>query len=39
MLLAFARAHGVDLAASVLVGATATHRALAAAVGARYEEG
>ncbi|HEU0335531.1 MAG TPA: aldo/keto reductase [Gaiellaceae bacterium] len=34
--LAFARAHGIDPARSVLVGTSAAHRALAAALGARY---
>jgi predicted kinase len=34
--LAFARAHGVDPARSLLVGANAAHRNLAAALGARY---
>ncbi len=34
--LAFARAHGVDPAGSVLVGAGPAHRSLAAALGARY---
>jgi aryl-alcohol dehydrogenase-like predicted oxidoreductase/adenylate kinase family enzyme len=34
--LAFARAHGVDTARSVLVGPGPAHRALAAALGARY---
>jgi aryl-alcohol dehydrogenase-like predicted oxidoreductase/predicted kinase len=37
--LAFARAHGVDPARSVLLGAGAAHRRLAAALGARYVEG
>jgi len=36
--LAFARAHEVDLARSLLVGAGAAHRTLAAALGARYVE-
>jgi aryl-alcohol dehydrogenase-like predicted oxidoreductase/predicted kinase len=34
--LAFARAHGVDPARSILVGTSAAHRTLAAALGARY---
>ena len=34
--LAFARAHGVDPARSVLIGATPTHRTLAKTLGARY---
>jgi aryl-alcohol dehydrogenase-like predicted oxidoreductase/predicted kinase len=34
--LAFARRHGVDPAASVVVGCRPAHRALAAALGARY---
>ena len=34
--LAFARAHGVDPARSVLVGTAAAHRTLASALGARY---
>jgi histidinol phosphatase-like enzyme len=36
LVLAFCREHGVDPARSVLVGATPGHRALAAAVGARF---
>jgi predicted kinase len=36
LLLAFARAHDVDLARSVLVGTSAAHKTLAATVGARY---
>jgi aryl-alcohol dehydrogenase-like predicted oxidoreductase len=36
LLLAFARAHGVDPARSTLIGTTPTHRTLAAALGARY---
>jgi hypothetical protein len=39
LLLAFARAHGVDLARSVVTGSTtAVHRKMAASVGARFEE-
>ena len=34
--MAFARAHGVDPARSVLVGVSAAHRTLAATLGARY---
>jgi predicted kinase len=34
--LAFARAHGVDLSRSVVVGTGAAHRTLASALGARY---
>lgn len=34
--LAFARAHGVDLARSTLVGTSTAHRTLATTVGARY---
>jgi len=37
--LAFARAHGVDPARSVLVGTVAAHRTLATALGARYVRG
>jgi D-glycero-D-manno-heptose 1,7-bisphosphate phosphatase len=36
LVLAFCRQHGVDPARSVLVGTSAAHRALAAAVGARF---
>ena len=36
LLLEFARAHDVDAAASVLVGASPAHRTLAEALGARY---
>jgi hypothetical protein len=36
--LAFARAHGVDPARSVLVGASVAHRTLARTLGARYVE-
>ena len=36
--LAFARAHGVDPARSVLVGTSAAHRTLATTLGARYVE-
>lgn len=36
--LAFARAHGVDLSRSLVVGTGTAHRALAAALGARYAE-
>jgi hypothetical protein len=36
LVLAFARAHGVDPGRSTLVGTSAAHRALAAAVGARF---
>lgn len=36
--LAFARAHDLDPARSTLVGTTATHRTLAATLGARYVE-
>jgi aryl-alcohol dehydrogenase-like predicted oxidoreductase len=36
--LAFARAHGVDTARSFVVGASAAHRTLANALGARYVE-
>ena len=36
LLLAFARAHDVDAAASVMVGASPAHRTLAEALGARY---
>jgi aryl-alcohol dehydrogenase-like predicted oxidoreductase/predicted kinase len=36
--LAFARTHGVDLTRSVVVGASAAHRTLARALGARYVE-
>jgi aryl-alcohol dehydrogenase-like predicted oxidoreductase len=36
--LAFARAHGVDPARSVLVGTTAAHRTLATSLAARYVE-
>ena len=38
LLLAFARAHGVDPARSTLVGTSAAHRTLAATLGARYVE-
>ncbi len=38
LLLAFARAHGVDPASSTLVGTSAAHRTLAATLGARYVE-
>jgi hypothetical protein len=34
--LAFARAHGIDLSRSVLVGSGPAHRTLAATLGARY---
>jgi histidinol phosphatase-like enzyme len=34
--LAFARAHDIDLASSVLIGASPAHRTLAGALGARY---
>ena len=34
--LAFARAHGVDVSRSVLIGASPAHRTLAATLGARY---
>jgi aryl-alcohol dehydrogenase-like predicted oxidoreductase len=37
--LAFARAHGVDPASSILVGAGAAHRTLATTLGARYVAG
>jgi aryl-alcohol dehydrogenase-like predicted oxidoreductase len=37
--LEFARSHGVDPASSVLIGCRPAHRALAAALGARYIEG
>jgi hypothetical protein len=37
--LAFARAHGVDLARSILVGTSPAHRTLATTLGARYREG
>ncbi len=36
--LAFARRHGIDPARSILVGASAAHRTLANALGARYVE-
>jgi hypothetical protein len=36
--LAFARKHGVDPAASTLVGTTTTHRTLARTLGADYLE-
>lgn len=36
--LAFARAHGVDPGRSILVGTSATHRRLAATLGARYAQ-
>jgi len=36
LLLAFARAHGVDPARSILVGASPAHRTLATTLGARY---
>src|SRR6185312_11356847 len=38
LLLAYARANDVDLARSVVVGASPAHARMAAAVGARYEE-
>jgi hypothetical protein len=38
LLLAFARRHGVDPGRSVLVGTSATHRTLAATLGARLVE-
>ncbi len=38
LVLAFARAHGVDPARSVLVGTSAAHRALAATLGASFVE-
>jgi predicted kinase len=38
LLLAFAAAHGVDLARSVVTGSTSVHRKMAASVGARFEE-
>jgi hypothetical protein len=34
--LAFARAHGIDLSRSIIVGAAPAHRTLAATLGARY---
>jgi hypothetical protein len=34
--LAFARAHGIDPARSILVGASTAHRTLATTLGARY---
>jgi hypothetical protein len=34
--MALARAHGVELSRSVLVGVSAAHRTLAATLGARY---
>jgi aryl-alcohol dehydrogenase-like predicted oxidoreductase/predicted kinase len=34
--LAFARAHGIDLSRSVLIGTSPTHRTLATTLGARY---
>ena len=37
LLVAFADAHGIDLGASVVVGASPAHRTLAETVGARYE--
>jgi hypothetical protein len=37
--IAFARTHGVDLTQSVVVGASAAHRTLANALGARYVDG
>jgi hypothetical protein len=37
--LAFARAHGVDLARATLIGTSSAHRTLAATLGARYVEG
>jgi aryl-alcohol dehydrogenase-like predicted oxidoreductase len=39
LLLAFARAHGVDPARSVLLGSSPAHRTLAATLGARYVAG
>jgi hypothetical protein len=36
--LAFARAHGLDLAQSVVIGSSAAHRTLANALGSRYVE-
>jgi hypothetical protein len=36
--MAFARAHGVDPARSVLVGVSTAHRTLAATLGARFLE-
>jgi len=36
LLLAFARAHGVDTARSTVIGTTPAHRTLANAIGARY---
>ena len=38
LLLAYARAHDVDLAQSVVIGASPAHARMAAAVGARYED-
>ena len=38
LVLAFARAHGVDPARSVLVGTSAAHRTLAATLGASFVE-
>jgi aryl-alcohol dehydrogenase-like predicted oxidoreductase len=38
LLLAYAAAHGVDLARSVVTGATTAHRKMADIVGARFEE-
>ncbi len=38
LLLAFAAAHDVDLARSVVTGSTTVHRKMAASVGARFEE-
>ena len=38
LLLAFAAAHGVDLARSVVAGSTSVHRKMAEMVGARFEE-
>jgi D-glycero-D-manno-heptose 1,7-bisphosphate phosphatase len=37
LLLAFARAHGVDPSRSTLLGASAAHRTLATTLGAVYE--
>jgi len=38
LLLAFAEAHGVDLARSVVISSTTVHRKMAEIVGARFEE-
>ena len=36
LLLAFARAHSIDTASSILIGCSRAHRALATTLGARY---